>query len=148
MEWESPDGPWNEGSILSFWEKFASGEAKWNVIIDCKAGGLTNIKTLNHLSLVTVNSFSVMALIIGVVFHVVHDGACSDNLKTAFTSLKVTLCLGASTDEIINMSIKDIIDQHKRKRHTEFDNNIASQAMDGCNATCWVSEVARPYEGH
>ena len=91
MAWESPDGPWNEGCIRSCWEKFASGEAKWDVAIDRKAGGLTNIKTLNHLSLVTVNSSSVMALIMGVVFHVVHDGTCPDNLKYAFTSLKVTL---------------------------------------------------------
>jgi hypothetical protein len=146
IAWESPNGPWNEGNILYFWE-FASGEAKWDVTVDRKAGGLTNTTTLNHLSRVTVKSSSVMALIMGVVFHVVHDGTCLDNLKNAFTSLKVTLCIGASADEIINMSIKKNIDQHKRKRHTEFE-HIPSQAMDGCNATCWDWEVARPYEGH
>ena len=83
MAWESPNDPWNEGYILSFCEKFASGEAKWDVTIDRKASALTNIKTLDHLSLVTVNSSSVMALIMGVVFHVVHDGTCPDNMKHA-----------------------------------------------------------------
>ena len=106
MAWASPNGPWNEAYILSLWEEFTSGEAKGDVTIDRKAGGLINATTLNHLSLVTVNSSSVIALILGVVFHIVHDGTCPENLKNAFKSLKVTLCLGASTDEIINMSIK------------------------------------------
>ena len=76
-----------------------------------------------------------MALIVGVVFHVVHDGTCPDNLKNAFTSLKVTLCIGASADEIINMSIKENIDQHKRKRHTEFDNiSKSSNGWMQCHA--------------
>ena len=94
MAWESPNGPWHEGYILSFWAKFVAGEAKWDFTIDRKAGGLTNIKTLNHLSLVTVNSSSVIALILGVVFHIVHDGTCPDNLKNAFKSLKVIVSWG------------------------------------------------------
>ena len=94
-----PDGKNNhqmahgmKGTSYRFGEN-TCGEAKWGVTIDRKAGGLTNATTLNHLSLVTVNSSSVMALIMGVVFHVVHDGTCPDNLKNAFTSLKVTLCI-------------------------------------------------------
>ena len=89
-----------------------------------------------------------MALIVGVVFHVVHDGTCPDNLKNAFTSLKVTLCLGASTDEIINMSIKENIDQHKRKRHTEFDNIFQVKQWMDAMPRVGSGKLLDPIEGH
>ena len=63
-----------------------------------------------------------MALITGVVYYVVRDVDVPENLKGAFMSIKVTWVFGASTDEIINIGIKENIEQHKRKRHTEFDN--------------------------
>ena len=111
LSWESPNGPWNEGYILSFWEKFKSGESMWDVTIDRKAGGIlvSDNLDLTAINLIVMNASSTMALIMGVVFHVVHDGDVPTNLKDAFQSLKVTWLFSATRDEMINLSIKENI---------------------------------------
>ena len=123
LSWLPPNGPWNQGYIMSFAQKFESGDSKWDITLDRKAGGVAVSETmdLGSLKLVAMNSSSLMGLIMLVVFHVV-QGEVPEHLKQAFTSLKVTWCFSATSDEIIRMSIKDNIDQHLRKRHTEFDN--------------------------
>ena len=124
LSWESPNGPWNQGYIESFWQRMASGDIKWDHTLDRKAGGI-DVKMdmpLSGLALVPMSASSLMALIAGVVYHVVRDEEIPTNLAQAFMSVKVTWVFGASKDEIINMSILDNIEQHKRKRHTEFDN--------------------------
>ena len=124
LSWESPNGPWNQGYIESFWQRMESGDIKWDHTLDRKAGGV-EVKEdmpLNNLALVPMSASSLMALIAGVVYYVVRDEEIPTHLKQAFMSVKVTWVFGASRDEIINMSISENIEQHKRKRHTEFDN--------------------------
>ena len=60
-----------------------------------------------NLALVPVSASSLMALIAGVVHYVVRDVDVPENLKDAFMSIKVTWVIGASTDDIINMGIKE-----------------------------------------
>ena len=40
MSWESPNGPWNVGYIENFSQKIESGELKWDITVERKAGGL------------------------------------------------------------------------------------------------------------
>lgn len=124
LSWESPNGPWNQGYIESFWQRMTSGDIKWDHTLDRKAGGIDvrDGMPLSALALVPMSASSLMSLIAGVVYHVVRDVEIPTQLHQAFMSIKVTWVFGASKDEIINMSILDNIEQHKRKRHTEFDN--------------------------
>ena len=124
LSWQSPNGPWNEGYIMSFLEKLQSGETQWDMTIDRKAGGVRVKETMDFTSinLIPMNASPIMALIASVVFHVVREGKCPPRLKEAFKSLKVTWLFTATIDEIINLSMKENMDQHLRKRHTEFDN--------------------------
>ena len=99
-----------------------SEDIKWDHTLDRKVGGCDVAHMIvNSLALVPMSASSLMALIAGVVYYVVRDEAVPAFLREAFLSVKVTWILGASKDEIINLSIQENIEQHKRKRHTEFD---------------------------
>ena len=92
----------------------------WDITIDRKAGGIlvNDNLDLSAVNLFLMNASSAMALIMGVVFHVAQGSDVPRNLKDAFQSLKVTWLFSATRDEMINLSIKENIDQHLRQRHT------------------------------
>ena len=124
ISWESPNGPWNVGYIENFSEKITSGELKWDVNVERKAGGLNleNLSSLCSQSLVVSNSASMMALVRLVVGKLVRTGSIDDELKRCFMSMRVNILWSASKDEIVNLSSMENIEQHKRRRHSEFDN--------------------------
>ena len=125
VSWESPSGPWNVGYIEHLSNKIENGEMKWDCTIERKAGGVNiNVSTVDttNLTLTVANSASVMSLVRLVVGQVMRTGKCDDSLKRSFASLRVTWLFAASKDEIVNMSIRENIEQHQRRRHTELDN--------------------------
>ena len=69
VSWESPNGPWSQGYITSFWQRMESGDIKWDRTLDRKVGGcgVTN-PSLNNLALVPMSASSLMALIAGVIY--------------------------------------------------------------------------------
>ena len=70
LSWESPNGPWNQGYIMAFWERMQAGEIKWDHTLDRKVGGceVSDGMALNNLALVPMSASSLMTLIAGVVF--------------------------------------------------------------------------------
>ena len=125
LSWECPSGIWNEGYIAKWWQKFESGQTTWDTSIERKAGGIEisqgmDFKTLS--AFIVANASSIMALIRAVVGHVMRTGACPAHLVDAFSKIRITWLLCPSKYEIVNLSTAENIDQHMRRRHTEFDN--------------------------
>ena len=125
LSWQNPGGaPWSAGYISSFWEKFEDGEKTWDTSIDRKCGGvIPDPDTFDGTNFVAMSMSSVMGLVRKVVGHVKRTGqAPAPWIASAFKSLRVTWYLEANSDEIATMSMRENIEQHTRRRHTEFDN--------------------------
>ena len=125
LSWQNPGGaPWSAGYISSFWQKFEDGEKTWDTSIDRKCGGvIPDPDTFDGTNFVAMSMSSVMGLVRKVVGHVKRTGqAPAPWIASAFKSLRVTWYLEANSDEIATMSMRENIEQHTRRRHTEFDN--------------------------
>ena len=125
VSWECPNGIWNEGYIAKWWQKFADGEATWDTSIERKAGGIEIAMGMDYTKVnnfVVANASSVMALIRAVAGHVMRTGECPEHLVQAFASIRITWLLMSTKDEMVNLSSAENIEQHLRRRHTEFDN--------------------------
>ena len=71
---------------------------------------------------VLTNMSSLLCLIAEVVYACKTTGNCPDRLAKAFKSLRVTLYLTASAEDIVNLNAAENTDQFKRKQHSELDN--------------------------
>jgi hypothetical protein len=135
LSWEPPNGPWNTGYIAAFWEKFKTGERKWDITLERKAGGVVvkGDMDFSQISLVVTNASSVMSLIREVVGQVMRTGSCTEEMAKAFMSLRVTWLFSAHAHELATVGIKENIEQHQRRKHMELDNIY--------QVRCWMQSM-------
>ena len=111
-------GVLNTGYILSEGMEFV---ASWDTAVERRAGGYDYECQPSAQEFACTNMSSLMALFAEVVYHFKHK-SLTDQLKTALASIRVTVYLAASVDEISNINVSENVAQHKRKVHTELDN--------------------------
>ena len=112
-------GVLNAGYILHGCQKYLQ---EWDCSIERRAGGFDSCVTLAAQRFTLTNMSSLLCLIAEVVYLLKTTGACPEHLAKAFTSLRVTLYLLATPEDIVNLNAAENTEQFKRKQHSELDN--------------------------
>jgi hypothetical protein len=130
----------NEGYVKEWGQRNLQS---WDSSIERRAapGPSTDDPAFMYFS--TTGASSLLALIAQVVFEFKTTGEVPQKLASAFTQIRLNICLNASGDEIALIGQCDNIEQALRKKHSEMDNILAVLSWQHSMAN-WSGSVLKP----
>ena len=120
VRWETSAAK-NVGYILTSCTKYL---AAWDPMIERRAGGVIKERFEPHdeQELTHTKMSSLLRLVAHVVFQYKTLGKVDDRLAEAFSSVRVAIYYGATSDEVRSLNFHENVEQRQRKAHCELDN--------------------------